>query len=142
MKAKADFCLKTLQAQSEHPIIMACSRAITALAPRAHELDSVFLQIFLEMKLLQEWRGDDVAALDGQIQKDAQSLIGAFLGLNASTDDDILISHAPIARQAHVEPMNALGEKDERAAAARANHLPNRAAPRICALNQEVAAKA
>lgn len=94
------------------------------------------------MKLLQEWRGDDVAMFDRQIQENAQSFIGTFLRFNAATDDDILISHAPIARQALCEPMNALGEKNECAAAARANHLPNRATPRIRALNQEIATEA
>ena len=141
VETEGDVALHALRAEGEDPVVVAGTGIDPRLAAGRDLLDGR-VQVRGKVDGGEHRRHDDALVLDGEREKDGETIVGHLLVLDGATHDDVVVAVAPIVGHALQEAVDALGEKEKPEVAAAFHHLPTVRAPEVGILQEEVGGEA
>ena len=137
VKTEWHLFLHTLAAHLQHPVIITRPRVTSRLAAHTHLLNR-FVQILRQPNLPQQRSGNDRLVLYRQPEEDRQPVIGHRLVLHRATHQHVVVSIAPVGRDALHKAVYPLCEEIKPQILPHPHHLPTLLTPRVGILKQKI----
>ena len=137
MKTKRNVFGNALLPDVKYPVVIAWPCIHSRLSANRYFLNR-FIQIRGEVNGGENGRDDDALVLDGERQKNGQTIIDHFLIFHCASHNDIVITLAPVVGHTFHETVDAFGEKEKPEIAPLFHHPPAFGSPLVCIFQEEV----